>query len=265
MRTKITLRGKGLIPYNYNLALAGAIYGPIKRVNTDLAYDIHSSTDYKFFTFSWLQIPHGKTSKNGIFVDGHAHFFVSSPVTKIVTAFVEGLLENPVVKIGKTILHVETVEVLPAPQFNGKAVFSTLSPIIVRTAEDNNGNLRTIDLYPTDPKFYENLRSNLIKKYKNLYNEEKSNIGFSRPSFTKPVRIRIRDTFHRASHMTFEAAGDTELLQLGYEAGFGGKNSMGFGMVRVNEEHQKRYKHTNFSYPSKTDNKEVNGNGSFLK
>jgi CRISPR-associated endoribonuclease Cas6 len=233
MRSKITLRGKGLIPFNYNLSLAGAIYGPIKRVNTDLAYSIHSSTDYKFFTFSWLQIPNGKTNKKGIFVDGQAHFFVSSPITKIITAFVEGILETPVVRIGGTILHVETVEVLPAPHFNGKAVFSTLSPIIVRTAEDNNGHLRTVDLYPTHPKFYENLQNNLIGKYQMLYNEQNTNITFSKPTFTKPVRIKIKNTFHRASHMTFEACGDTDLLKLGYEAGLGGKNSMGFGMVDV--------------------------------
>lgn len=233
MRVKIALTGKGLIPFNYNLALAGAVYGPIKRIDSDLAYSIHSGIGFKFFTFSWLQIPQGKTSKKGIFVDGHAYFFVSAPVREIISAFVEGILERPVVRIGHTTLHVDTVEVLPQPQFNGAAVFSTLSPIIVRTAEEENGHLRVIDLYPTDPKFYENLQSNLIKKYEKLYNEEKTNISFSKPSFTKPVRIKIRNTYHRASLMTFEAVGDTELLKLGYEAGFGGKNSMGFGMVQV--------------------------------
>ena len=33
--------------------------------------------------------------------------------------------------------------------------------------------------------------------------------------------------------MKFVAHGDTELLKLGYEAGFGEKNSMGFGMVSI--------------------------------
>lgn len=73
MRTKISLKGKGQIPFNYNLALAGAVYGPIKRVDSDLAYSIHSSTDYKFFTFSWLQIPDREVTKKGIFVNGERH------------------------------------------------------------------------------------------------------------------------------------------------------------------------------------------------
>jgi len=33
--------------------------------------------------------------------------------------------------------------------------------------------------------------------------------------------------------MTFEANGDRGLLEMGYEAGFSEKNSMGFGMVEV--------------------------------
>jgi len=113
------------------------------------------------------------------------------------------------------------------------SVFSTISPIIVRTVHEEKGKLRIHDLYPTDIKFYENLRSNLIKKYKKLYNEERENILFSKPFSTKFMRIQIKNTYHRASLMVFEAKGDRKLLMLGYETGFGEKNSMGFGMVKV--------------------------------
>jgi CRISPR-associated endoribonuclease Cas6 len=233
MRTKISLKGKGQIPFNYNLALAGAVYGPIKRVDSDLAYSIHSSTDYKFFTFSWLQIPERKVTRNGIFVNGDCHFFVSSPVREIVTSCVEGILERPVVRIGGTRFEVERVEVMKRPVIEGRVVFKTLSPIVVRTAEEQDGRLRVVDLYPTDLKFYENLKGNLMNKYKMLYGEEREDIVVSPPKRSKQVRIRIKDTFHRASHMVFEAEGDSGLLWLGYEAGFGEKNSMGFGMVEV--------------------------------
>ena len=165
-------------------------------------------------------------------VDG-CSFLVSSPLREIVTCFVEGILEKPEVRIGRVRFDVETVEVLKMPEFNGNVTFSTVSPIIVRTAREENGRLRIIDLYPTDVKFYENLKSNLIKKYKCLHNEEKDEISFSAPFSTKFMRIQIKDTYHRASLMKFEVEGDSELLKLGYEAGFGEKNSMGFGMVRV--------------------------------
>ena len=235
MRVKISLKGKGQIPFNYNLALAGAVYGPIKRIDPDLAYSIHSSANYKFFTFSFLQIPKRKITENGIYILDGAYFFVSSPIKEIIHCFVEGVLEKPEVVIDKVHFDVESVEILKHPHFNGKDVFSTLSPIIVRTAEEENGNLRIIDLYPTNPKFYENLKNNLFNKYEALYHDKREDISisFSKPFSTKCKRIQIKNTHHRASFMVFEAEGDTELLELGYETGFGEKNSMGFGMVKI--------------------------------
>jgi CRISPR-associated endoribonuclease Cas6 len=233
MRIKVSLNGRGLIPFNYNLALAGAVYGPIKRVDIDLASKIHSSTDYKYFTFSLLQIPDRKVSQQGIYVVNGCSFLVSSPLRDIVTCFVEGLLENPEVRIGRVHFDVESVEVLKMPEFNGNVTFSTVSPIIVRTAQKEDGRLRIIDLYPTDVKFYENLKSNLLKKYKSLYNEERDDITFSEPFSTKFKRVQIKNTYHRASLMKFCVNGDSSLLKLGYETGFGEKNSMGFGMVEM--------------------------------
>jgi len=49
----------------------------------------------------------------------------------------------------------------------------------------------------------------------------------------KAKRIKLKDTFHRCSEMVFIAEGSRELLEVGYRAGFGSKNSMGFGMVKV--------------------------------
>jgi CRISPR-associated endoribonuclease Cas6 len=242
MRVKISLTGKGQIPFNYNLALAGAVYGNVKRVDTNLAYRIHSNTDYKFFTFSLLQIPKRKISSRGIYVEDGAYFLVSSPLRDIISCFVEGILERPRVRVGKVQFDVEQVEVLRMPEFNGVTTFSTVSPIIVRTAEEENRHLRIVDLYPTDAKFYENLKNNLVKKCKKLCNEDREDISFSKPFSTKFMRIQIRNTFHRASLMVFEARGDSELLRLGYETGFGEKNSMGFGMVKVTEKYSRMHK-----------------------
>lgn len=238
MRVKTSLTGRGLIPFNYNLALAGAVYGAVKRVNTELASQIHSSTECKHFTFSLLQVPERKISPEGIYVEDGCYFLVSSPVREVIQSFVEGILESPV-RIGGVHFEVESVEVLGSPEFDGGCVFSTLSPIIVRTVKEENGKKRIVDLYPTDAKFYENLKGNLVRKYTRFYGEEKKNISFSMPFSTKFMRIQIKETFHRASLMRFEVKGDRELLRLGYEAGFGEKNSMGFGMVKVTKNYEK--------------------------
>ena len=236
MRAKISLHGSGWIPFNYNITLTGVIYSSIKRADPDLAYSLHSSKGFKFFTFSELKAPKRKVSEKGIFIKNKAYFLVSSPKNEIISSFISGLLEKPEIKIAKTKLTVENVEILKAPQFNSITTFSTLSPVVVRTAKEENGKLKTIDLLPNEEKFYENLKKNLVRKYETLYNEKRDNIDFEKPLSTKPKRIRIKNTHHRATHMVIKAKGDSELLKLAYETGLGEKNSMGFGMVKVVKE-----------------------------
>ncbi len=50
---------------------------------------------------------------------------------------------------------------------------------------------------------------------------------------SKSVRVQLKNTFHRSSLMLFEAEGSKELLKTGYKAGFGERNSIGFGLVKV--------------------------------
>ncbi|RLF81520.1 CRISPR-associated endoribonuclease Cas6, partial [Thermococci archaeon] len=50
----------------------------------------------------------------------------------------------------------------------------------------------------------------------------------------KPKRFEVKPgIFQRAWHLVFKAYGDGELIKVGYQAGFGEKNSLGFGMVKV--------------------------------
>jgi CRISPR/Cas system endoribonuclease Cas6 (RAMP superfamily) len=126
MRAKVSLKGRGLIPFNYILALAGAVYGAVKRADSDLAYSIHSSKDYTFFTFSWLKVPDERMGKEGIFVNGGC-LLVSSPVREIVTCFVEGILERPVVKVGSTGFEVEHVEIMRNPEICKRTVRKEIS------------------------------------------------------------------------------------------------------------------------------------------
>ncbi|MDK2954420.1 MAG: CRISPR-associated endoribonuclease Cas6, partial [Kosmotoga sp.] len=51
-----------------------------------------------------------------------------------------------------------------------------------------------------------------------------------------PKRFEVKPgIFQRAWHLVFKAYGDEELIRVGYQAGFGEKNSLGFGMVKVDE------------------------------
>jgi len=60
---------------------------------------------------------------------------------------------------------VEKIELLSNPDFESKMNFKAISPIIVRTKEEIDGDLKTRDLIPSNPKFFESLEKNLVKKY----------------------------------------------------------------------------------------------------
>lgn len=127
------------------------------------------------------------------------------------------------------------MEVLKPPKLSSQLKLRTLSPIKVSTMVEGKHGLSSWDLSPSDSRFYRNLTRNLVKKYKLFYHKSprSQKMEFSPPAFTKQRRIRIKDTFHRCYMMDFSVRGSRELLEMGYEAGFGEKNSMGFGMVKL--------------------------------
>ncbi len=240
VRLQITLSAKKtpeFLDFNHNYWLASAIYRAIGRVDASLSLELHKPSVSKFFTFSRLfvkgkkfEIQDGKMK----ILSPELYFFFSSLKNYLCVCLIEGLLQKPEVKIGSSDFLVSEVKVVREKEIKSKARFVTLSPINVTTAEKRNGKLRTVDLYPDNPKFYENLKQNLVKKYRAFHGREPESEELNiRVVRAKPVRIKVKDTYHRASLMVFDAEGDKGLLEMGYKAGFGSKTSMGFGMVKA--------------------------------
>ncbi len=222
-----------VLDVNYNYHVASFIYRCIERANADLSLNLHMQKDFKFFTFSRLIVPNRKFEIVGekfIINSNRVFLYFSTPKVEIAESFVEGLLMKPEVKINGAKFVVSRVKVLKEREIGNKARFATLSPISVTTVRDG----KIYDLYPKDEKFYENLRMNLVKKFIALHKKIPNNCGIRiKPLKVKPKRIRIKNTFHRCVDMIFDAEGSKELLEIGYKAGFGERNSMGFGMVKV--------------------------------
>ena len=175
-----------------------------------------------------------KIERTKIRMEGETSFFFSTPKKNIVVALVNGLLEKPEVEIVKANFILSSIEVMREEKIRGDETFVTLSPISVTTVKGSNGYRKIVDLYPDEEKFYENIRKNLIKKYRTLYEREPENDELKIEVIkAKPKRIKIKNTYHRCTEMVFRAKGSKELLEVGYKAGFGERNSMGFGMVKV--------------------------------
>jgi len=88
---------------------------------------------------------------------------------------------------------IQQIEILPQPKFNKECTFKTLSPIHVKTQRYHDRRLKEHDLYPNEPKFYENLHKNLIERYTQYHNKppEKDHFEITKTSNIKPKRIKI--------------------------------------------------------------------------
>lgn len=234
LRFSLIVEKPQIIPINYNYHLASLIYRRIEATDSDLSLSLHKPYVIKFFTFSKLMAKRKVLFGDQMKVEGRLYFDFSSPRKEITAALVNGMLEKPNVKIANANFILEEVKVLREPEIRSKEIFSTLSPISVTTVKDEDGHKKIVDLYPREPKFYENIQKNLIRKYVLLYGREPENGELEiKVKRVKPKRIKIKNTFHRCSEMVFEASGNKELLKIGYQAGFGERNSMGFGMVKI--------------------------------
>ncbi|ADT83448.1 CRISPR-associated endoribonuclease Cas6 [Thermococcus barophilus] len=242
MRFLIRLRNENLefkVPYNHLYYLQGLVYRRIQRVNPELSLSLHRPKVPKLFTFSLFMTKerHRMSGNNKYFIGRkEAFFYFSTAVPEIAEAFIGGLLQEPEVKLWGERFYVETVKALPEPiSFSGK-IYSTLSPIAVTTVKMQFGKPRHYDLGPDEPEFYENLKENLKQKYLLIYGKKPPEDFEIEVLSAKPKRFEVKPgIFQRAWHLIFRAYGDDELIRAGYLAGFGEKNSLGFGMVKVDE------------------------------
>lgn len=211
-----------------------------------MASELHSSSDFKYFTFSQIDVPRRRVipGKGVVSRDGKLNFYISSPHDYLIQSMVEGYLEYLEVNFKGERLRVEQVELLKQPEFNKKMKLRTMSPVVARVKRDDD---RIWDLNPGDLRFYTALQQNLIRKYNSFYE------GYDGDEYVKIVpdlgsvkrkRITVSkngtETHHRAYLMRFEMEADPRLVKFAYDCGLGEKNSMGFGMVELGNGGNKR-------------------------
>ncbi len=243
-RISISLKKKEvLLPYDHQYYLAAYIYRTIEKVNPEYSLELHKPRKYKHFTFSYLMAKKRENieSKGVLIKDSSVYFFISSPDSKFLTAVVEGMLAYPEVKIKNVEGIVNEVRVLEQPKLDGKARFRTLSPIVIKKPTEirifeGKKKMNWKNLYPKDEEFLERLINNLKNRFTDYYGVDASDKDLKIKILNfKPKKHKIVNTYHRGALCDMIVEGDKDLIKYGYEAGFGEKNAMGFGMVRVVE------------------------------
>lgn len=257
MRVELTLsqvEPETSIPINYNYYLTSLIYNILSRSSKDYSEFLHDKgyrytnlKRFKLFTYSQLRFPDMNLRGNEIVSKSdEIHFFIASPVDEFVEHLANGLLQKGEIKIAGSRFRAKTVEMLELPEFGGKEKvdFICLSPIVSSTMKEKDGDVKTYYYRHDDPELVENIKANLEKKYELVYghcpknDQEKFDLRFDQDYVERKngkisKLVSFKGTKIKGIFAPFELTAPPELLEIGYEAGFGGKGSMGFGMVEV--------------------------------
>jgi len=109
-----------LIPFNYQPFLTGALHKWLGKGNIE-----HGNIS--LYSFSWLQ--NVDTTDKGINLKHGSHFFISAFDDVLIKTIVKGILTDPLVCFGSSVLAVDVVE---NPMFSNVQWFNTASPVLVR-------------------------------------------------------------------------------------------------------------------------------------
>jgi len=268
MRFKLTLenQNKGLLPLNYQHGLSAWIYKTLNQGNTEFAEWLHREgyvNDYKqfkLFSFSRLLVPEFSIEGDRMRIrSSESGLIVSFYPIQSLEYFVSGLFNNQSISIGdkkaKAEFIVRTVEKVPEPEFKADMEFKTLSPVLISYKYSKKQRYARY-MHPGDELYGDLLVKNLSSKYHAFYAKEKvsdtgiatgdglldntENINYSFELLSKPKSrlVTIKSGTPQESKLRgylyrFRLRVPKELIRLGYYAGFGEKNSLGFGCTEV--------------------------------
>ena len=226
-----------------------------------------SKKGFKLFTYSRLLYEEYSIRGEIItFEQNHIDWRISSPVQEFIEHLVNGVfMEGQEVNIGpesrNTMFIIEKLMSLPSPTFKESMRFLCLSPITISKTINRSSRLNGSScsnglnglnslnrlnsschyIRPWEEGFSDAIKENLIKKYRLVYGETIKSPEFEIKVDTDYLnkrsgkiikKINFKGTDIIGWEAPFVANGNPKLLEIGYEAGFGEKGSMGFGMVK---------------------------------
>ncbi|HBT39531.1 MAG: CRISPR-associated protein Cas6 [Thermotoga sp. 50_1627] len=229
------------IPINYQYQLCSFIYKRLRHVDRNFGSFLHEKgyKGFKLFTFSQLFFEKSAVRFGSLLLwPARGRWYISSVSEEFIMNFFSSLIQVPQIEIEGTFFPIEQINLLREPNFEGYAEFFVLSPLVVSIPVDRNGKIYHKYLMPGDEEFESTLVKNLVKKYEAFYGEKldpqlsiEPDWDYIRKRERITKLIDIRGIKIKGTVFPFKARGDSRLIKIGYEAGFGERNSLGFGMV----------------------------------
>jgi len=243
------------LPLNYQYELSAATYHILASANEEFSGWLHDNgfrlengKHFKLFTFSRL-----KPEKYRILRQSNQLELLSDKVDwqisflpeRSTQRFVEGLFQKRVFQVGNrqsaVQFQVDSIEMLPSPEFTDIMTFDALSPISVshRLEDGRDGYPQTADEFANAPWIRERLLQNLLDKYESFYGKPfEGERFFDMMTLTAPksslVAIKAgtpQETKVRGFLCKIALHCPAELMRIAYESGLGEGNSQGFGFL----------------------------------
>ena len=241
--------GDGItLPINYNHLLAGIIYRFLGKSDPEYATFLHgegyaaAEKRFKLFTFSQLMAERRRITGAKIHFGSTLMWAVSSPVERFLSHFADTLLTEGSLSLGQHQLQVKDVTVPRIPRFQSEMYFRCLSPIVMSTTRERDRKRVMHYCLPDDPALSELTRQNLIRKHEAVFghapHDDTLTFAFDEAYLRRRQGRVTRLVDYKGIKVRgilcpFNVSGSIPLIQVGYECGFGDKNSAGFGMAEV--------------------------------
>ncbi|MFP4097134.1 MAG: CRISPR-associated endoribonuclease Cas6 [Cyclobacteriaceae bacterium] len=255
MRFKLILHitsSKRVLPLNYQYPLHAWIYRTIEQADADFSRFLHDegyasgSKKFKLFTFSPLSCRPYKIFRQEeriAFQGDEISLQISFMIDQAAEKFIMGLFMGQRFSLGDPIsqadFEVVRIEALPRPEFKEKMRYRCLSPVVISVMETGKAHAQYKG--PAHPEYEKLFLNHLAEKYKAVPQlagsipDSPQDWQFRLLSKPRQKLIHIKQhteaaTKVRGYQYDFELTAPAEVQEMGYYAGFGEKNSLGFGM-----------------------------------
>ena len=255
MRIRISLRGVNskFLTVNYNYPLSAAIYNLLRLGSPEFSAFLHdigfplNGRKYKLFTFALRFEKISIEGKNINLLSPDATLIISTPlINDFIKNLVIGSFEQQFIRINDARFNIKFAEILPDVSFNECAGFRLLSPMVLSTRRIHNGKEHQYFIRPDEESEINRvLLLNLTNKYKLLYKKDirsECELKWDEEYLHKRQRVTKKITIDENGAYPIDVIGTQapftlkthpDLIKIGYECGFGEKNSMGFGTTEI--------------------------------
>lgn len=228
-----------ILPIHYNSLIQGFIYNNIDRKLAGFLHEygyITNGRSFKLFSFSNI-LNKGIKEEDNLNFGRKIEFIVSSPLEYFCRSIANFMLQKENLYLGKNTIKTEQIQIFNNKIEKDEVVIETLSPIVAySTFFRPDGRKYTCYFMPGETDFDRIITENLVKKYRVLNSDHlvhENNLSFIPIGQPRQNLVYYKDTIIKGASGRFLVKGDSRLLQVGIDSGFGSKNSQGFGCVAI--------------------------------